>query len=208
MIKDQKRFKINIRGVTPLIMHDSSGADPQNKWSKLMKPLKAKRKRTESDEDTIRELSFLSSLYWSEELNGLYMPTDNVRKMLLEAGRGCDQKGAKKLIVGVSFSEYLGYSLNVKNRSDIDALKNDPALRYFKIVTIAKSKVPSIRAIFREWSFDVTVDVDCSIIDPETVESWFEYAGDRIGLGCRRPYGPTPGEFGRFIVEEFKEVSR
>lgn len=202
-----KQFKVSINGVTPLIMHNSESADPRNKWTLMMKPLKDKRsKKTESDMNEINDISFLSSLYWSDDLGGLYMPTDNIRKMLLEAGRGCDQKGAKKQIVGVRFSEYLGYKLITPNRDNIKALKVDDSLRYFKIVTIGKAKVPSIRAIFKEWSFDIEITIDCSIVNPSTVEEWFEYAGDRVGLGGRRPYAPTPGEFGRFQITEFKEI--
>jgi len=206
MNNDIKKFKIKIKGASPFIMHNSECADPENKWSLEMAPLKAKRKKTEQDRKELRDLSFLSCLYWSETMDGLYIPVDNLRKMILEAGRGCDQKGAKKQIVGVRFSEYLGYQFLTKNRSDINLLKEDPKNRYFKIVTISKAKVPSIRAIFYEWAFEFEIFIDCTIVDPSTVEEWLEYGGDRVGLGGRRPYGPTPGEYGRFLIESFTEV--
>lgn len=207
MIKDEKKILVKIKGATPFIMHSSEGADPNNKWTKMMAPLKAKKtKKTLQDQLEISELSFLSCLYWSDELNGLYIPADNVRKMLLEAGRGCDSRGAKKQIVGVRFTEHLGWPMITKDRDDLEALKNDPNNKYFKIVTIQKSKVPSVRAKFNEWSFELQIIVDTSIVDPETISSWFTYAGSRVGLGCRRPFSPTPGEFGKFYVEEFKEI--
>ena len=206
MIRDVKNICVSIRGVTPFIMHNVAAADPQNQWSIKMAPIKNKRKKTESDHLELRDLSFLSCLYWANDLNGLYLPTDNIRKMLLESGRSLDQKGAKKQVVGISFPEYLGFPFKTKNRSDMEALKNDPQIRYFKIVTIGRERVPSVRAIFSDWGADILVEIDTSIINVGTVESWFEYAGSRIGLGCRRPYGPTPGEFGRFVVDEFKEI--
>jgi hypothetical protein len=206
MNKDTKTFSVSIRGASPFIMHSSEGANPLNKWTLEASDLKKKRsKKTESDIKKLDEISFLSSLYWSHELDGLYLPTDNLRKMILEAGRSLDQKGAKKQVAGIRFNEYLGYKFITENRSDINLLKEDVTKRYFKIVTIAKAKVPSIRAIFKSWSVDFELVIDASIINPGTVENWLEYAGDRIGLGCRRPYGPTPGEFGRFILEKFKE---
>jgi hypothetical protein len=203
---DIKRFKVVVEGRTPLIMHNCQSADPENQFSLEMAPLKAKRKKTDLDRKQIRDISFLSCLYWSDELKGLYIPTDNLRKMLLEAGRACDQKGAKKQIVGVSFTNHIGYPLNVKNRSDIEKLKEDPCLRYNKVVTISKAKVPSVRAIFNIWSFEFEIEIDCSIIDPDIVHQWLMYSGKRVGLGGRRPYGPTPGEFGKFSIEEFKET--
>jgi hypothetical protein len=126
--------------------------------------------------------------------------------MILEAGRGCDQKGAKKQIAGVRFTEYLGYQLKTKNRDDLQALKNDPSHRYFKIVKVGMAKVPNVRAIFNQWGFDFQMYIDTSIVNLSTVQEWMDYAGDRIGIGARRPYGPTPGEFGRFIVDKFEEI--
>jgi hypothetical protein len=142
MIKDEKTFKVKVKGASPFIMHDSACADPYNSWTLKMAPLKAKRKKTIQEAQEIRELSFLSCLYWSEELSGIYVPTDNVRKMILEAGRSCDQKNAKKQVVGIRFPEYLGWQFQVKNRNNLQALKEDPTNKYFKIVTINKSKVP------------------------------------------------------------------
>lgn len=206
MLKDEKKFLVKIRGASPLIMHNSESADPLNFYTKQLAPLKAKRKKTDTDIKQIRDLTFMSCLYWSEDLNGLYMPSDNVRKMLLEAARALDQKSAKKQVVGIRFSTYLGWPLDIENRSDIEALVNDDSNKYNKIVTIQKSKVPSVRAIFKRWSFEMEILIDSSIVNAENVEKWFEYSGARVGLGARRPYGPTPNEFGKFIVEEFVEV--
>lgn len=206
MRKDEKSYHVKVKGSSPLIMHNSISVDPECRWTKMMAPLKAKRKKTENDLKEIRDLSFLSSLYWSDELNGLYMPTDNVRKMLLEGARALDQRQAKKQIVGIRFDNHLGWPLLTPNRDNIDLLKDDPNLRYFRIVTIQKAKVPSIRAIFKQWSFELDVIIDHSIVDLEVVESWFDYSGYRVGLGCRRPFAPTPGDYGRFYIESFKEI--
>jgi hypothetical protein len=168
--------------------------------------LKNKRKKTSADVKEIRDLQFLSSLYWSEDLQGLYMPSDNVRKMLLESARALDQRGAKKQIVGVSFDHYLGWPLQVENRDSLEKLRENERLKYTRIVTIQKSKVVGVRAIFYTWSFELNIDIDDEIVDPSTVENWFIYAGKRVGLCGRRPYGPTPGEYGKFLVESFKEI--
>lgn len=206
MISDEVTLRIKIKGASPLIMHSASSADPQNYWAKKMGPLKAKRKKTDADIQEIRELSFLSSLYWSEELESLYMPAENVRKMLLEAGRALDQKNAKKQIVGIRFETHLGWPLNIKNANNLEALRKDDSLKYIKLVTIAKAKVVSVRSIFSEWEFEMDIIVDRTILDPKTVEEWFDYAGKRVGLCARRPYGPTPGEFGKFYVKSIEEI--
>lgn len=197
----EKTLKIKAEGVTPLIMHNSQSANPMNEYSRLKKPIIAKRaNKTEADHEKLAELDFLSSLYWSKELNGLYMPTENVQKMLLEAARALDQRKAKKQIVGIRFDEHLGWPLISPNRSDLDKLIADQTNKYFKIVTLQRTKTPSTKAIFNQWSFECTMLVDTDIVSLEDVKSWWEYAGSRVGLGGRRPYGPTPGQFGRFVV--------
>ena len=200
-----KTYQVKVRGVTPLIMHNSAGVDSQNKYTIEMKPLKAKRAKTDADDKKLRDLSFLQSLYWNDDL-GLYMPAENVQKMLLEAGRHLDQKGAKKSVVGITFSEYLGFPIETKNSRDLEKLANDEALRYTKIVQVQKAKIVAVRAIFKEWRFQFELEIDETILNPATCLEWVEYAGKRVGLGSRRPYAPTPGSFGKFIVEDFKEV--
>ncbi len=198
-------YLVKIKGSTPLIMHNSAGVDPQNTYTQLMKPLRAKRSKTEADENKLRDLSFLQSLYFNDEL-GLYMPTENLHKMLLEAGRHLDSKGAKKSVVGVGFNEYLGYPIVTKNSKDLNVLANDQTLRYVRICQVQKMKIVCVRAIFRDWKLSFELEIDESIINPKTVLEWIEYAGKRIGLGGRRPYAPTPGSFGKFIVEDFQLV--
>jgi len=207
-MKNLSKYTVKIKGVTPLIMHNCQSADPTNKFTVEAKQYKNKRsKKTEQDEIALRNNSFLAALYWDEkEFNGLYMPTDNLMKMTLEAARSLDQKTAKKEFVGVGFLNYIGYKLYVKNRDNIDLLLADPENKYIRMVNIQKSKVPSVRPIFYEWSCSFDIEIDTFIVNTSTVEEWLQYAGGRVGLCCRRPYGPTPGPFGKFIVESFEQI--
>jgi len=207
MNEDTKTYRIQVKGISPLIMNSAERADPLNKWKLESSKITAKgSKKTEVDHLKLQEIDFLGSLYWSEELNGLYIPTDNLRKMILEAARACDKMGAKKQVVGILFTEYLGYPLITENRSDMNALRDDPRRRYFKIVSVQRAKVPKVRAIFKEWEFEFQIILNTRILNESTIRLWLDYAGDRVGLGDRRPYAPTPGEFGRFGIEQFEEV--
>jgi hypothetical protein len=62
------------------------------------------------------------------------------------------------------------------------------------------------RAIFHEWSCSIEVEIDTDALNPSIVEEWFIFAGRHKGLCARRPGGPTPGQFGTFIVNSFKKV--
>ncbi len=202
----ENTYRVKIQGATPLIMHNCQGADPKNPYTIEKKPLMAKKSnKTAAHYDKLSELDFKSSLYWSEEMKGLYMPVDNISKMLLCAGRALDKMKGKSQFVGLRFTTHLGFELDIKNRDNFDALVKDPDNKYVRMVTINKAKNPSTRAIFNEWSFEADCLIDDEIVDPQIIESWWIYAGGRIGLGARRPGGPTPGGYGKFVVLSFKE---
>ena len=57
-------MKINLRGISPIIMHCGQTADPLNQFSKAMKKLSAKRNKTDDD------LAILSGIEWWA---GLYL---------------------------------------------------------------------------------------------------------------------------------------
>ena len=182
-------FEIKIEGATPLIMHNAQGADPLHPYTKEKKPIVDKRsKKTDADFKKLAELDFLSSLYWSEDLGGLYIPVENVFKMLLQAGRLIDQRKTKSQIVGIRFNDPLGWPVKTKNRSNLKALVKDPSNKYFQLVNVGKNKTPNTKGIFHEWSFDASIIIDDEFVDPSVVEKWWEVAG-RIGIEeARRPY--------------------
>ena len=201
-----KKYLVNIEGVTPLIMHNAQGADPLNKYVKEMKPIQKKRTgKTDSDIEKLADLQFLCSLYWSDSLGGLYMPSENIQRMLLDTAKTMDSRGARKQIVSVNCTHFLGYPFMTKDRDNMEKLVADPQRRYTKSVVVSRSRVVATRSIFHEWSVDVGIEIDNDTINPETVREWFEFGGRYKGLCARRPGGPTPGKFGMFIVNSFVE---
>jgi hypothetical protein len=199
-----KKVQVKIKGATPLIMSNVQMADPQNPLTKEIKLITSKRNKTDEDELLIRDLQFRGSLYWDQvEMKGLYMPTENLRKMIFESAKKCDLKKARELISGISFENYLGYPLITEDRDNLDKLMNNKNLRYTKIVAIQKAKVVNTRSIFDRWALTFDLTIDTSILNVATAKRWFEYAGGRVGLGGRRPGAPTPGEFGKFLIETF-----
>lgn len=201
----ERNYQITARGATPLIMHSCQAADPLNEYAQAKKKITSKRSnKTEADYALLQELDFKSSLYWDDDI-GLHIPAENLQKMILESARALDKMKAKKQIVGHSIEDFM-IPLDVKNAKDFDALVADPSLRYVTIVTVQKAKNPSCRAKFNEWAFKLLISVDDEIVNPTEVKAWWEYAGKRVGVGARRPYGPTPGSYGKFIVESFEEV--
>lgn len=204
---NMERYLVKLIGSTPLIMHNSTGADPMNEYVKAMKPIKNKR-TNKSDQDIadLSELQFLSSLYWSEELDGLYMPSECLSAMLFASAKSSDKKNGRKQFAHVNFSHFLGYKLEIPNRSSKKALVADESLRYTRMVVVSRSRVSSTRSIFTSWSLDVEIEIDSCELNSDIVHEWLIYGGKYKGLCARRPGGPTPGKFGMFYVDEFKKM--
>ena len=66
-------------------------------------------------------------------------------------------------------------------------------------VKVGTSRVIRTRAIFPEWSLEVTAEHDPDVADLFNVRQWAKIAGARIGLGDYRPQ--RGGLFGRFKAQ-------
>ncbi len=172
IVEDEKKYRIQIKGVSPFIMHSCQGADPQNHYTKLLKPLKAKRTKTDSDYEKIKILSFMQSLYWSETKGCLVIPVENIIKMMLEAGRKLDKMKAREQIVALGFDEHIGFPLITEHYDNLKKLEEDPKNKYTRIVTIQKAKVTATRAIFNDWYSIIELKIDTSILDPKVAHDW------------------------------------
>lgn len=62
-----------------------------------------------------------------------------------------------------------------------------------------------LRPRFNQWSFTVTIEINVGEIAEDKVRELFRYAGSAVGLGDFRP--ACKGNFGRFQVDSWKEVS-
>lgn len=203
-----EKYLVKLVGVTPMLMHNGIGADPLNPYVKQMKEIQKKRtNKSDADIEKLAELQFLASLYWSDELGGVYMPTDNITKMILEAARSSDKMKGRSQFINFGCTHWLGYPLDVKNRDNLKKLAADKSLYYTTPVVVSRSRVIATKAIFKQWSCDVEIEVNTDELNLDIVQGWFDYAGRYKGLGCRRPSGPTPGKFGQFIVESFEKVT-
>jgi len=204
-----KKYKITIEGVTPIIMHNYDAASPFSKYMEERKSITSKgSKKSDEQVKRLSEIQFLESLYFTEEL-GLFLPSENIQRMLLEACRRTEKlRESRMYFSGISeIGHPLGFSLKTENCKDIQALLKDPKNKYTKMVVIQKNRVSSVRAIFNMWECMIEVEIDTETLNPAQLEKWFCTAGKFCGLGARRPSGPTPGLYGRFIVTNFKEVN-
>ena len=173
----------------PMLVHNGQTADPLNKWSKTLKALNSKRKKTDADYEEIARLEFFAGLYMGE--NGPVIPAPNIDAMLIAAARQNRQGPLAKSGLYCAKDAAMQY----EGPHTADDLWKDERFRHTAIVRIGTSKVVRMRPIFRTWSGIVTLNVEDSIVNSAQVDEWMFIAGRQVGLGDWRP------QHGRFSVE-------
>src|SRR5208337_2797122 len=79
-----RTLNIHIKGIAPLIMHNGQLADPLNDYSKGLKELTDKKKKTDSDHEAIAAAEWIGSLYLDEEERPV-IPSENIEAGMVKA---------------------------------------------------------------------------------------------------------------------------
>ncbi len=187
-------FKIEIDGISPLIMHNGSGIDPLLPQNLEAKEITSKRgsNRTAADEARLKQLETAKSL-WLNERGRPTIPTS--------ALRACIEGGAKKLKQGPMVREGL---IVLESTFFYDEEKYGTTLEDLQTkcqftvpVVVQRSRILRTRAKFDEpWYCEFFVETDEELVSLEYLEIWLDIAGRRLGLGDWRPQ--KSGMYGRF----------
>ena len=191
-----KDIKIKITGIRPLVLHNGLMADPTNPYTIAIKKITSKgsKKLTEHDYAERDRLEWEAGLYWSDEIGGIAIPSDNLER--------CIQEGAKKNRLGKDFAAAVFvqesevevvHRLSGKTKERINA---EPGYTLRKGVKVQLSRIIRIRPLIPTgWTMTFTVEFDESIVNKQAVATALTEAGSLVGLGDWRP------KFGRFTVE-------
>lgn len=191
-----KELKVSVTGIRPLLMHNGLMADPTNEYVRAIKKITSKGSKKMTDSDYIERdrLEWEAGLYWSDDLNGLALPSDNLER--------CIQEGAKKNRLGKDFAAAVFVQepeVEVKHRlsgKTKDFIRDDEGYTLRKGVKVQLARIIRIRPMVPTgWSATFTVEYDESIVNRQAVIQALTEAGALIGLGDWRP------KFGRFTVE-------
>ena len=197
------RMEVSLTGVTPMIIHNGRTANPMNSYSKAMKNITSKRKKTEEDIEELLSIQWESSLYWSDKI-GLHMPTENILAALLKAAK---KHKLGPSISGFVFDEAVGFPIIAPHHDNFEEFKKDLSNKFVKAVTIQRSKTISCRCILNNWALSFSCEIDESIIDPSSAKLVVETMSKRIGLGVWTPSHPKPGTFGKFLINRLAFVN-
>lgn len=191
-----KDIKIKITGIRPLVLHNGLMADPTNPYTIAIKKITSKgsKKLTEHDYAERDRLEWEAGLYWSEEIGGIAIPSDNLER--------CIQEGAKKNRLGKDFAAAVFVQeseVDVVHRlsgKTKERIYSEPGYTLRKGVKVQLSRIIRIRPLIPTgWHMAFTVEFDESIVNKQAVVTALTEAGSLVGLGDWRP------KFGRFTVE-------
>jgi len=184
-----QKMQFRLTGDAPMIQHNGQTADPLNKFSKALKAISGKRKKTDSDLEELARLEFLAGLYMGS--NGPMIPSMVIDACIIDAAKKSREGVLAKsgfFTVGDALLEYDGPRTT-------NELWQDERFRFSVPVRVQQARVIRTRPIFNEWALTCTVQHEESVVNAATVASWFAIAGTLVGLGDWRP------RFGRFQAQ-------
>lgn len=192
------KCKMHIIGLTPMIIHNGRTASPLNEYSKRMKEITSKRKKTEEDINELLLIQWEGALYWDEKI-GLNMPIENLMAALLKAAR---KHKMGPMISGFVFDEPIGFPILTEYHNNWEKFKAHQGNKFIKAVTIQRSKTLSCRPMFNKWELKFDFRVDEEVLSIDEAKMILGTMSSRIGLGVWTPSHPKPGNYGRFVIKE------
>ena len=183
------RIAIELKGTSPLLMHNPRMVDPQFELNRQIKALTSKRKKTDEDLATIERLEWYGGLY--EEEGVVVQPSSKVRKCLINTAR--ISKAGKMVERAVSFGQ-LWVPLIYDGPKNIDELFADQRFHSRLSVGVGGKRIMRVRPKFFPWAMKVDgLFVEDAGLNFEDFERIVELAGVVEGIGDNRVNG-----YGRF----------
>lgn len=185
-----QQVEFTITGVSPLLMHNGQTADPLNKFSKAIKEISGKRKKTDEDYAEMSRIEWHAGLYTDGE-EKIILPSTLIESSIID--------GAKKNKLGKAFKS----SVFVNDDSILDIgrkyskaseLWTEDQYRDVRGVRVGQARIMRTRPIFRSWKAVVAVLYDDEQVNVGDVNQAIVNAGRISGVGDFRP------KFGRFDV--------
>jgi hypothetical protein len=183
-----KNVTYHLKSTTPLLMHSGQGADPMNKYSKMLKEISGKRGKTDEDHEAMAKIEFMSALYMGPD--GPVIPQSNLEAMIIAAAK--KTKDGKSAAAGMSVQG--NATMIYEGPKDPEKMYLDDNFRDSRAVRVMSARIMRTRPLFKEWEADVTVMFEDTVTNKTTVDQWMTTAGNLIGLCEMRP------RMGRFEV--------
>jgi hypothetical protein len=185
---------IRITGMTPTIQHNGRLANPLDVYSKKLKEITSKRKKTDKDHEDMARIEHEGSLYLNEKSQVIW-PDDNIQAMIV-AGAKRNRLGVQAT-TGILCEDTLLEYEGPKNSKQLFENLN---FRLTTGVVINRSRIMRTRPIFHSWSATLTINFLPDVIEFNQILEAAKNAGRFIGLSDWRP------RYGLFKIEKAEHV--
>jgi len=174
-------------------MHNEQLSDPLNKWSKAIREISGKRKKTDADLIEMSRREWYGGLYINENDEPL-IPSRALERLLRDAATR--SKRGKDVLSGIIVPDdaILNYGKHLSLKQMWDS--GDYAIR--ASVKIGRQRVIRCRPIFHTWSLEFVAWNDEEIVNARDVEAFLELGGRLVGL-C--DWRPKHGRYTHEVVE-------
>lgn len=184
-------IKFRLTGTCPLMVNNPQTVNPFNVWTKQIKAITDKRKKTDQDNTDLMRLKWMAALYHDEQL-GPYLPAICVWRALLDAAR--ISRAGKTIERGV---QQVGDRLPILYNGPRDPEKMYESAIYVDIrdASPGGKRVTAVRPIFPQWAVETELMFDPNQASERDLTAFMELAGRVCGVGTYRRL------HGRFSVE-------
>lgn len=177
--KNMKKYKVTIKGTAPLI---------QNKIPDDMELTEKKGEGKDTPESCEKKLYLLNKK--------IHQPAIHIENALTRIAGGIKQKGAGKK----SYKDLFKGAVFVKPDYIPHLKQKWEPLKTTVVIPSTKGRITRYRPVLKEWALEFEIEILDDRITENILKLALDEAGRTNGLGDFRP------RYGRFIVEEFKEI--
>ena len=186
-----KTIKVELKGLSPLLMHSCRSANPLDPVNIKLKALTGKHKKTEEDNRKISDLEWELSLYWNDNM-GLYIPAENIERCIQEAGK--NKRKGNAFVRGFSCVDMMA-DVDIGENLSWEQMFKDFRFRDVRTMVVDKKRLMRTRARFNMWKCSFVALYDESVLNFSDVVESLGYAGKYVGLCDSRP------KYGKFSAE-------
>lgn len=191
--KGDMQITIELTGTKSMIMHNGQLANPLNGYTRALKAITGKRKKTDDDLMEIMRIESRASAY-ETPTGTLGLPTQNVWRCIYDASKSF--KLGEDIKRSLISSPVIEPVLFQGSEIDVDIYLKDPDHILYVPVVVQRSRTMRARLIMPEWKTTHTFDLLEDVIDVRNLEPVLNRAGRLQGIGDWRPmYGTFDWKF-------------
>lgn len=210
---------VSIYGIRPLLCQRLAREKPTHtlpKWPTVMGKV----------EDKLAWEHFIHHLYVDKD-DDIAFPAVAIKKASVDAGRVVPGKAMTQIkgLFYVNGSPPYGYtkirsyagnnipvpSKFVQDESNTFRWHGMSLMNHPFVDLVHKQKGGAIPVVYAQielpWRIDVEVEYASAITNLQEIVEIMEYAGDFVGIGCRRPERSGQGDYGRFTLSQSKAIA-